>query len=216
MSGHKDWSSLPSPGHVAAGLVFQAAFSAVSGLPPRYAPERERAVYDDGGGSSFVLDLGGTVPVLVTRDRDEFDARVSLAEIRAALGPVELPAPFAGEPDRYFSGAARWDGASWTPALGVPGRVAAHVVDDGHLLVEADIALGEVAEGESDRDALAALLSAVRAGAWDRETVEAAVRLVPYEGDDALEAEPDPDAALDVLDRYSAFLGRAITAGPEH
>ncbi|WP_309052526.1 hypothetical protein [Streptomyces sp.] len=215
MSEHKDWAALPSPGLVAAGLAFQAAFSAVMDVPPRYAPEPERAVYGDGGGSSFVLALDGTAPVLVTRDRDEFDVQLSFEEIRAALGPMEFFEPFNGEPDRYFSGAARWDGASWAPAIGVPGRVVAHLVDDEHLLAEADIALGEVAEGESDREALVALLTAVRAGAWDRETVGAAVRLVPYEEDDVLEAGPDPDAALDVLDRYSPLLSRAMAAHPE-
>ncbi|MDG9720274.1 hypothetical protein [Streptomyces sp. DH24] len=214
MSAHKDWSSIPSPGRIAAGLAFHAAFSAVTDLPPRYAPEPDRAAYDDGGGSSFVLDLSGSAPLLVARDHESL--QLTHEDIRAALGPAELPAPFDREPDLTFSGAAHWDKTSWAPAVGVPGRVVAHVVDDQHLLVEADIALGEVAEGESDRDALAALLTAVRAGAWDRNTVEAAVRLTPYEDDEELEAEPDPDAALDALDRHALFLRQAIAVKSRH
>lgn len=214
MSAHKDWSLIPPPGRIAAGLTFGAAFSAVMDLSPRYAPEPERAVYDDGGGSSFVLDLAGTAPVLVTRDRDEYDVQLTHKDIRAALELAELPGPFACERDLTFSGAARWDGTSWTPAVGVPGLVVANGVDDRHLLSEAEIALGEVAEGESDRDALVALLASVRAGAWERGTVAAAVHLTPYEDDEELEAEPDPDAALHALDLYTPFLRSAMAADP--
>ncbi|OEJ95697.1 hypothetical protein [Streptomyces thermolilacinus] len=216
MRAHHDWSSLPSPGRIVAGLAFHAAFLAVMGVPPRHAPEPGRVAYDDGGGSSFVLDLGGPVPMLVVRDRDESGARPGDGAIRAVLGRAGLPGPFAAEPERGVSGAARWDGTAWAPAAGVPRRVVAHVVDDGHLLAEADIALGEVAEGESDPDALAALLAAVRAGVWERETVEAAVRLTPYEDDEELEDEPDPEAAVAVLDLYAPVLREALAADPAH
>lgn len=216
MTAHQDWSSLPSPGRIVAGLAFRAAFLAVMDVPPRHAPEPRRAAYDDGGGSSFVLDLDGAAPVLVVRDRDEAGVPEDHAAIPEILGPDGLPEPLASEPERGLSGAARWDGSSWTPAVGVPGRVVTGVVDDRHLLTEADIALGEVADAESDRDALAALLAAVRAGAWDRETVEAAVRLTPYEDDEELEAEPDPDAALAVLDRYAPVLRAALAVDAGH
>ncbi|MEU3446339.1 hypothetical protein AB0H29_03775 [Streptomyces thermolilacinus] len=216
MHAHKDWSSIPSPGRIVAGLAFHAAFLAVMDVPPRHAPEPGRVAYDDGGGSSFVLDLGGTAPVVVVRDRDESGVQPGDGAIRAVLGAAGLPGPFAAEPERGVSGAARWDGTAWTPAAGVPGRVVAHLVDDGHLLAEADIALGEVADGESDPDALAALLAEVRAGAWDRKTVGAAVRLTPYEDDEELEAEPDPGAALAVLDLYAPALREALAADPAH
>ncbi|MFE9695665.1 hypothetical protein [Streptomyces sp. NPDC006270] len=205
-----DWTSVPSPGRIAAGLAYGATFAAVLGLLPRHAPEPERAAHDDGGGSSFVLDLSGTVPVLVTRDRDVYDVQIAYEDVRATLDLAELPGPYAHAWDLAFSGAARWDGASWTPAVGVPGRVVTGVVDDRHLLSEADIALAEVAEGESDPNALAALLAAVRAGAWDRDMVEAAVRLTPYEDDEDLEAHPDPEAAFDALERYAHFLEHAL------
>ncbi|MET9776782.1 hypothetical protein ABZ023_21375 [Streptomyces sp. NPDC006367] len=209
MHTHKDWSSIPSPGHIAAGLAFGTALAAATDLPPRYTPEPRRAVHDDGGGSSFVLDLTGAAPVLVTRDHDEREVLLTYEDIRAALGLSELPGPFAHERDAVFSGAARWDGSAWTSAVGVPGRVVTHTVDDRHLLTEADIALGEIADGESDPDALAALLASVRAGTWDRDTVAAAVRLSPYEDDEELDAEPDPDAALEALELYAPLLDNA-------
>ncbi len=115
-----------------------------------------------------MLDLAGDAPVLVTRDRDEYGVRLRHEDVRAALDVAGLPHPFASEPDRPVSGAARWDGTSWAPAVGVPGLVVAGVVDDEHLLSEADIALGEVAEGESDREALAALLASVRGASGSR------------------------------------------------
>ncbi|CAL9454211.1 hypothetical protein SUDANB99_02506 [Streptomyces sp. enrichment culture] len=212
MNAHKDWSSLPSPGRIVAGLAFHAAFLAVMDVPPRHTPEPGRVAYDDGGGSSFVLDLGGAAPVLAVRDRDEPAARPDDEGIRAVLGRSGPPEPFASAPERGLSGAARWDGTAWTPAAGVPGRVVTHLTDDAHLLAEADIALGEVAEGESDPDALAALLASVRAGAWDRDAVEAAVRLTPYEDDEELDAEPDPEAALHVLGLYAPVLREALEA----
>lgn len=210
MREHTNWTSIPSPGRIAAGLAYGAAFAAVLDLPPRHAPEPERAAHDDGGGSSFVLDLSGTEPLLVTRDRDVYDIRIAYEDVRAALDLAELPGPYAHARDLAFSGAARWDGASWRPAVGVPGRVVTGLVDDQHLLGEADIALVEIADGESDPNALAALLAEVCAGAWDRDTVEAAVRLTPYEDDEDLEAHPDPEAALDALERYAPFLEHAL------
>jgi hypothetical protein len=123
MNGHKDWSLIPPPGQIAAGLAFTGAMSAATGSPLRHAPEPERVAYDDGGGSSFVLDLAGAAPVLVVHDHDERDAHPSREDVADALGLTALPGHYALDFDRTFSGAARWDGVSWAPALGVPGLV---------------------------------------------------------------------------------------------
>ncbi|MFH9269248.1 hypothetical protein ACH4KN_34100 [Streptomyces sp. NPDC017546] len=212
MSTCQDWSLVPPPGRIVAGLAFTMALHAVAGLTPRHAPEPERVAYDDGGGSTFVLDLGGASPVLVVDDHDERDAPMSRKDVTSALGLADLPGHLAQE-DRTFSGAARWDGRSWTPDLGVPGQVVANLVDRPHLLGEAGIVLADVAEGEADRAALAVLLDAVSAGAWTLSAVEAALRLTPNEEDEELEAEPDVGAAAETLELYRPVLRRASQEG---
>ncbi|MEV7053936.1 hypothetical protein AB0N79_10975 [Streptomyces microflavus] len=168
--------------------------------------------FDDGGGSVLVLNLGEAAPVLVADDHDERDAPMSREEVISALDLADLPGRPAQE-RRTFSGAARWDGLSWAPSFGVPGQAVAHLVDGFHLLSEADQVLADVAEGETDRVALATLLEAVRAGAWSRGTVEAALRLTPYEEDEVLEAEPDVGAAMDALEVYRPVLRQALREG---
>lgn len=182
------------------------------GLRPRPAPAPEVVAFDDGGGSVLVLDLGEAAPVLVADDHDERDAPMSREEVISALDLADLPGHPAQE-RRTFSGAARWDGLSWAPSFGVPGQVVARLVDDLHLLGEADQVLADVAEGETDRVALATLLEAVRAGAWARDTIEAALRLTPFEEDEVLEAKPDVDAAMDALEVYRPVLRRALREG---
>ncbi|WP_103510444.1 hypothetical protein [Streptomyces sp. SM13] len=73
--------------------------------------------------------------------------------------------------------------------------------------------LADVAEGETDRVALATLLEAVRAGAWARDTIEAALRPTPYEEDEVLEAKPDVNAAMDALEVYRPVLPRPLRDG---
>lgn len=199
----------PLAAALTAGIAFQVAVFASAGLRPRHAPEPVLVAYDDGGGSSLVLDLSPAAPVLVVTDHDERGAPLNADDVTAALGLTALPGPFAGETERTFSGAARWDGTSWVSALGVPGLVVEHVVDDRHLLAEAGEALYAHTEGEAEERALTALLAAVRAGAWDPDTVTAALRVTPYEEGEKLTCEPDRDAAVALLEQFRPALRRA-------
>lgn len=210
VSARHDWSKIPAPSVLAAGVAFQTAVFAACGLPPQHAPQPAFVAYDDGGGSSLVLDLGADSPVLVLVDHDERDELLSPDAVTAALGPTALTGPYArNDSGSTYTGAARWDGSRWAPALGVPGRVAAYLADDGRQLTEADQALGDLTEGETDEAALTALLDALRAGDWDEDTVEAALRCTPYEDDEELAGRPDGAVAHAVLEGFRPALRRA-------
>jgi hypothetical protein len=168
MNTRHDWSAIPSPAVLAAGVAFQKALFAAGDLSPRRAAGPSSVEHDDSGGSSFVLDLGRTDPVLILIDHDERDDAFPGPTVTAALGLDVLPGRYALEHETaHYTGAARWDGTRWAPALGVPGRIAVNVTDDKHLLAEAVDVLGELTEGEPDRAAAADLLAALRTGEWD-------------------------------------------------
>ncbi|WP_228991342.1 hypothetical protein [Streptomyces sp. DH8] len=210
MNRYQDWSLIPSPARIVSGVAFTSALYAAVDLAPGYAPGPEAVAYDDGGGSTLALGLDGAGPVLVVDDHDERDAPMSREQVVSALGLTGLPGHLSPADDRTFCGAARWDGRSWSPAFGVPGQVVGNLVDELHLLGEADQILADVTGGEAERPALAALLGAVRTGAWSRDTLAAALRLTPYEEDEELEAEPDVDAATEALEVYRPLLLRLL------
>ncbi|MFI8858526.1 hypothetical protein [Streptomyces prasinus] len=217
MSARHDWSRIPAPSVLAAGVAFQTAVFAACGLPPRHDPEPTLVAYDDGGGSSLALDLGTGSPVLVLVDHDERDGLLTPDAVRAALGPTALTGPYARDDSGFaYTGAARWNGSRWAPALGVPGRVTAYLADEGHQLTEADQALGDRTEGASDEAALAALLDALRAGDWDEGVVEAALRCTPYQDGGEPAGEPDGSAARAVLEGFRPVLRRARGLGAEN
>ncbi|WGP08187.1 hypothetical protein [Streptomyces sp. SH5] len=207
MNARHDWSRVPSPSVLVAAVAFSAAVYRAVGLTLRGGSGPATLEYDDHGGSSLVLDISESEPVLVVIDHDERQEPLPQDTVTTTLGLTTLPGMYARhDPATTYTGAARWNGSHWSRTLGVPGLVAADRGDDKHLLADASDALGEFTEGECDEVALRTLLEAVRAGDWDEDTVAAAMRCAPYEDDEELAAAPDLRAAADTLNEYRPLL----------